>query len=293
MLLNNKNLKIVLMLSVAPFILGSDACERSYEFAANATTPTVTPTATETPTETTTATETVTVTPSVTATVTPTPTTSSATILDPENVGSAILNSLLDLNKKSSTKSRSGTSAVTENKNDKGGNWLGKYDDQEVPGVSLDSDNDGYIDLYEIDSGTDSQDASSTPLPPTSRLINRFSNIDDDLDGLSNEKEKELGTDPLSSDSDSDGALDGAEVLSGTDPNSSKSTPNDRDGDGLSNEFEAENGTDSNTNDTDRDNLRDDIELAIGSSPLDNDTDKDGILDGKEVELGADPLIQN
>lgn len=51
---------------------------------------------------------------------------------------------------------------------------------------------------------------------------------DADKDGLSDEREAELGTDPRSGDTDGDGLDDGAEVASGTDPKAS-----DTDGDGV------------------------------------------------------------
>lgn len=172
------------------------------------------------------------------------------------------------------------------------GNWLGNlYQDEEIPGVAKDSDGDGFIDQYELDFGTSPDDALDMPPAPGSNLRDRFQGIDNDLDGITDDEEKEIGTNPFNSDTDSDGIKDGIETASDSNPLDAKSKPADRDGDGLSTEFENINGSDPDNPDTDYDGLSDSNELIFGTSPFDNDTDKDGILDGKEVELGADPLI--
>ena len=54
------------------------------------------------------------------------------------------------------------------------------------------------------------------------------SDVDSDEDGLTDDEEAELGTDPNDADSDDDGLADGNEVTLGTDPTSS-----DTDGDGF------------------------------------------------------------
>ena len=64
---------------------------------------------------------------------------------------------------------------------------------------------------------------------------------DSDGDGLSDERELEIGTDPQHADSDSDGITDGDELELGTDPNES-----DTDGDGTSDGDELAAGTDPN-----------------------------------------------
>ena len=64
---------------------------------------------------------------------------------------------------------------------------------------------------------------------------------DSDGDGLSDERELEIGTDPQNADSDSDGITDGDELDLGTDPNES-----DTDGDGTSDGDELAAGTDPN-----------------------------------------------
>jgi outer membrane protein OmpA-like peptidoglycan-associated protein len=88
--------------------------------------------------------------------------------------------------------------------------------------------------------------------------------VDSDFDGLEDDEEALLGTDPLSVDTDGDFLSDFDEVAAGTDP--------------------------LNT-DTDSDGLSDFAEVATyGSDPLDPDTDNGGSIDGEEVLLdGTDP----
>lgn len=67
-----------------------------------------------------------------------------------------------------------------------------------------------------------------------------YGNSDVDNDGLTNNQEEALGTDPMDADSDDDGLLDGAEVNNyGTDPNDS-----DSDDDGSNDGEEVEAGSD-------------------------------------------------
>ena len=98
---------------------------------------------------------------------------------------------------------------------------------------------------------------------------------DSDMDGLTDDEEFRLGTDPNNPDTDGDNILDGQEIIDVTDPlddcDSIGGTPlaaSDCDDDGLSNEDEAEQGTD----------------------PTNPDSDDDSILDGQEVTDGTDPL---
>lgn len=70
-----------------------------------------------------------------------------------------------------------------------------------------DSDGDGLSDEREAELGTDPQDADS------------------DDDGINDGDEVALGTDPNNTDSDGDGASDGAEVAAGSDPNDANSQP--------------------------------------------------------------------
>jgi hypothetical protein len=112
---------------------------------------------------------------------------------------------------------------------------------------------------------------------------------DKDGDGLSDDQEKELGTNPNNPDSDGDGLNDGAEV------NTIKTDPlnPDTDGDGLNDGDEVfTHKTDPNKPDTDGDGLNDGDEVnKYKTDPLKPDTDGDGLNDGDEVlKLKTDPL---
>ena len=85
---------------------------------------------------------------------------------------------------------------------------------------------------------------------------------DDDKDGLSQVKERELGTDPTNPDTDGDGLLDGLEV----------------------NQY----GTNPKMRDTDGDNISDGDEVNRGLNPLNPDTDGDGLADN----VDPDPMLQ-
>lgn len=108
--------------------------------------------------------------------------------------------------------------------------------------------------------------------------------VDTDGDGLTDDQEVTLGTDPTNPDTDGDGLWDGDELAEGTDP-----LDQDTDGDG------APDGTDPNPltfDDADADGLSDFMEGQLGTDPYDSDTDDDGLLDGTEVDpaTGTDPL---
>lgn len=114
-----------------------------------------------------------------------------------------------------------------------------------------------------------------------------------DGDGLTDETEADLGTDPTDPDTDDDGLGDAAEVNDhGSDP-----LLTDTDGDSATDGEEVNVlGTDPTDTDTDDDG-RDDFAEGFGlipSDPLDPDSDDDGHGDGVEVdELGSDPLDPN
>lgn len=257
-------------------VLGNDRCQENYEFGSQATVETQTPT------------------PSQTPTVSPTPVDTSTdetgeetdetdeTGGETETLSHGLFRELESI----------GSSVLVFKELPKSGNWLGQaYGNRElVPGVALDSDNDGYTDLLEEDIGSDPNDANSTPRVAVTSLSLRLQGVDSDADGVPNTAEAERGTDPMRADSDGDGVNDGAELRSGTDPLNPQSRPQDSDGDGLSDEFEAASGFNGQSVDTDGDRLRDDLELALACDPLRNDTDNDGVLDGKEVEIGSDPI---
>ncbi len=134
------------------------------------------------------------------------------------------------------------------------------------------------------------------------------SDVDTDGDGLTDVRERELGTDPTRTDTDGDGLGDGYEVAGGTNPlvadtdgdglsdgleaaYCSNPLVADTDGDGLLDGREAEIGTSPTRADTDGDGLSDSAELAAGTDPLNPDTDDDGLPDGRELDLGTDPLV--
>lgn len=112
---------------------------------------------------------------------------------------------------------------------------------------------------------------------------------DYDKDGLTNGREKELGTDPQNADTDGDGLRDGEEVLVYfTDPKKA-----DTDGDNLTDYDEVQQYKTSPLKaDTDADGLNDGEEIARKTDPMKPDTDGDGLIDGDEVKkYDTDPLI--
>lgn len=100
---------------------------------------------------------------------------------------------------------------------------------------------------------------------------------DYDSDGLTDQKEHDLGTDPTSSDTDRDRMPDHWEVQAGTDPLKNDAAA-DNDRDGLSNLDEYQIGIDPNNPDTDYDRIPDDWEVGHGSDPKVYDSHQD--LDG-------------
>jgi pimeloyl-ACP methyl ester carboxylesterase len=123
--------------------------------------------------------------------------------------------------------------------------------------------------------------------------------LDSDGDGLDDETELLLGTDPYNPDTDGDGLPDGYEYyILGTDPlkidtngNGISDADEDFDGDGLNNLQEYLLGTDPFNIDTDDDGLSDSEELYIyQTNPLLKDSDGDGLPDGLEIKYGMNPL---
>lgn len=150
--------------------------------------------------------------------------------------------------------------------------------------------------------------------------------MDPDGDGLSNDDEAVLGTNPYSSDTDGDGLTDGGEVRAGTDPlnldsdmdgvvdsqdqlptdpsqSEPKGTPTaisqteiDSDGDCLTDSFELAVGTDPYNADTNSDGILDSQdEFPNGCNPAgtqtQNDSDGDGLTDTDEATLGTNPKV--
>jgi hypothetical protein len=148
-----------------------------------------------------------------------------------------------------------------------------------------DADGDGLTDDEEQDLGTDPD------------------NPDTDGDGLTDGEEVDTdgdgpdtgtGTDPLDPDTDDGGVTDGAEVDNGTNPvdDPADDLPStDTDGDGLTDDEEDTLGTDPDDPDTDNDGLSDGEEVnTVGTDPLDPDTDDGGVTDGAEVDNGTNPV---
>ena len=127
---------------------------------------------------------------------------------------------------------------------------------------------------------------------------------DSDGDGLDDEDEKHLGTDPLSRDTDEDGLGDLVEVRTATDPLVADEVPHvcenldgppfwDLDVDQLNECEEIILGTDPSLSDTDGDGFVDGIEVAFGTDYLLNDalddSDWDGVYNGDELLTHTDP----
>lgn len=99
----------------------------------------------------------------------------------------------------------------------------------------------------------------------TCKYDERATGPDSDGDGVSDDRELVLHTDPHNEDTDGDGLTDGEE---------------DKNGDGYARRYEGE--TDPTVRDTDGDGLEDGIEVAYGTDGTVADTDGDCIPDGVE-----------
>ena len=175
---------------------------------------------------------------------------------------------------------------------------------------SSDTDLDGFSDAYEMqfigllhNRGPEPPYAHcgegkqlvpiSSEISPTN-ANDMLEHLDSDNDGLSNEKEYELGTHPYNSDSDCDGFSDVHEVNYGVipadaDPNItlilnplSPDADADFDGDGLQNLAEL-GFSNLYKLDTDGDGVSDSDEFKAGTNPLSSDSDNDGIPDSVEI----------
>jgi hypothetical protein len=125
--------------------------------------------------------------------------------------------------------------------------------------------------------------------------ITTASYADSDGDGLTDEVEIALGTDPANADSDGDGMPDGWEVWNGLDPLDCTDAWEDFDGDGVSNLNEYLYGLSPFARDTDNDGFWDNIECARGTdgacassypkSGVPCDIDHDGIVNAVDIQL--------
>ncbi len=139
--------------------------------------------------------------------------------------------------------------------------------------------------------------AMVTPIEePTPTPITDYES-DQDLDGLPDYIEDQIGTNPLKVDTDDDGLCDYLELISSYDPTTPDTDGNgvmdgleDCDCDGLTNVYELSLGTDFLSEDTDCDRLLDGDEVNIyGTDPLVVDSDGDGVNDGSEIAIGKNP----
>ncbi len=125
--------------------------------------------------------------------------------------------------------------------------------------------------------------------------------IDSDGDGLPDDQEKTLGTDPQLVDSDSDGLSDGIELKMGLNTLSPATAPDiikgcnvsaDTDGDRLNDCEERVLGTDACISDSDGDGLPDLVEALSNTNPLIaedlTDDDRDGLTNIQEIEAHTD-----
>ena len=210
--------------------------------------------------------------------------------------------------------------------------WLFETTSATIPvgaiSATLDTDSDGAVDVIELcqlgtdpesedsdgggrSDGSEINEDNTNPLDPTDDIGNDYDN-----DGLTNEREAVLGTNPADPDTDGDGRndgdevdgtpptdpfrgdtddggrSDGEEIEDGTDPtNPTDDLGNDFDGDGLSNEREAVIGTNPANPDTDGDgrNDGDEVDGTPPTDPFRGDSDDGGRSDGEEIGDGTDP----
>ena len=170
--------------------------------------------------------------------------------------------------------------------------------------INYDNDQDGI--------GND-QDAfpndSSENLDTDSDGIGNNADEDDDNDGVSDVKEKEVGSNPLLIDSDGDSMDDGYELSNGYDPTDDSDCPRflcprlsrailaiasssfDFDKDGMTRAQEEAAGTNWQVADTDGDGLSDGDEVSRSTNPLVADTDRDGLSDSDEISRSTNPLV--
>ena len=128
---------------------------------------------------------------------------------------------------------------------------------------------------------------SETSVAPLSRPV--LSPQDSDFDGLSNEEERQLGTDPQKFDTDGDGLDDKAEQEIGTDPKVADFSLQgiDTDGDGVLDALETKIGFNPNNADSDGDGVADAAELDARAAGM-QDSDNDGLIDPDEAQYGSD-----
>jgi hypothetical protein len=184
-------------------------------------------------------------------------------------------------------------------------NFNGRFEPNldETDPTDADTDNGGELDGSEVVNGRDPVDFPED---------DNGAGDDPDGDGLTNDEEDDIGTNPNDPDSDDDGLGDGIEVRGdnptnpldpdsdddglldgieddnrdgGLDPGESDPNNPDTDGDGLCDGGNTVSPDCEAGEDVDNDGTRDPTE----TDPLNPDTDEDGISDGTEVLVGSYP----
>ncbi|WNC67352.1 putative Ig domain-containing protein [Thalassotalea nanhaiensis] len=140
---------------------------------------------------------------------------------------------------------------------------------------SIDTDEDGFSDLYETYFGSDPQNNASTP-------------NDLDGDGHTNDEEIAAGSDPqdpLSTldDLDGDGYSNAEEEFYGTDPRDKNSNPGDLDADGVPNGGDAFPNDANEHSDIDGDGIGDNADLDRDGNGF-NDADETKIIAGRNFK---------
>lgn len=131
--------------------------------------------------------------------------------------------------------------------------------------TNLVGDGDGLIPQPEDTNAASSSTEIVVPFPGQPVVPVVPVETDTDGDGLNDDKEANMGTNPLSADSDGDGLKDNEELMI----YNTKPLNPDSDGDGLT-DYE---------------------EISVyGSDPLSVDSDGDGYSDGEEIQNGYNPV---
>jgi len=169
-----------------------------------------------------------------------------------------------------------------------------------------DRDGDGISNEYEIQLGTDPDDASSVPADLDGDGIPDALDDDRDGDGVPNDQDafpddpnesRDLDGDGIGDnadpDRDGDGISNEYEIQLGTDPDDASSVPSDLDGDGIPDALDDDRDGDGVPNDQDAfpDDPNESRDLdgdGIGDN-ADPDRDGDGISNEYEEQLGTDP----
>ncbi|MEY2930225.1 MAG: hypothetical protein RL033_974 [Pseudomonadota bacterium] len=169
----------------------------------------------------------------------------------------------------------------------------GRERDLRTSPTLADSDSDGLSDYAETQvhhtnprrrdtDGGGRDDGEEVVLDATDPLSAADDLLDSDGDGLTNQRELEMGTNPFSVDTDGDLLGDSEEDANGDGRHRGDSNEN-----GI---FEPDLGeeTDPTNADTDEDGLSDGLEQLFNTDPFQVDSDGDGIRDGDEHDLSID-----